>query len=29
MIKQADAVMYAAKKTGKDHIRFESWPKSN
>ncbi len=29
MIQAADAVMYAVKENGKDHIRFESWPKSN
>ena len=29
MIEAVDAVMYAAKKSGKDQIRFEVWPKSN
>lgn len=28
MIHAADAVMYAVKEKGKDHIRFESWPQS-
>lgn len=28
MVHAADAVMYAVKEKGKDHIRFESWPQS-